>query len=161
MPTFLSPKMPCTMARVPTAPTAPAAMALTPSIANVFAPSRVTGLRRRRKLRCGLLRRRRLVAIWNGLVVRRRRRPLVVRFFLRGLLKSINSSPSGFFLRALALGRETLRTVRVVLRRGLMALLRRAAERFTKRPFRLRCARRRDRELFFRGLINRTRLNSG
>jgi hypothetical protein len=50
--------------------------------------------------------------------------------------------------------------VRVVLRRGLVALLRRAAERFTKRPLRLRCARR-DRELFLRGLINRTRLNSG
>jgi hypothetical protein len=49
--------------------------------------------------------------------------------------------------------------VRVVLRRGLMALLRRAAERFAKRPLRLR--RRVDRELFFRGLINRTRLNSG
>jgi hypothetical protein len=52
--------------------------------------------------------------------------------------------------------------VRVVLRRGLMALLRRAAERFVKRPLRLGALRRRvDRELFFRGLINRTRLNSG
>jgi hypothetical protein len=34
------------------------------------------------------------------------------------------------------------------------------AERFTKRPLALR-ARRRDREFFLRGLINRTRLNSG
>lgn len=89
----------------------------------------------------------------------------MVRFFLRGLLKSINSSPSGFFLRALALGRETLRMVLVALRRrGLVALLRRAAERFTKRPRLVRCGRRRrvDRELgFLRGLINRTRLNSG
>jgi hypothetical protein len=112
-------------------------MALTLSIANDFTPSRETGLRRREWNLRGLLRRR-LVIVVCGLV-RRRRRPLVVRFFLRGLLKSINSSPSGFFLRALALGRETLRMVLVALRRrGLVALLRRAAERFTKRPFLLR-----------------------
>lgn len=93
----------------------------------------------------------------------------MVRFlFLRGLLKSINSSPSGFLLRALALGRETLRmTVRTGLRRlvlRLAAVARRAAERFTKRPLLLRALRVRrrvDREVFVRGLINRTRLNSG
>jgi hypothetical protein len=79
---------------------------------------------------------------------------------LRGLLKSINSSPSGFFLRALALGRETLRTtVRVTLRRR-GGLRRRAAERFTNCPFFLRGVRRRE-LVFLRGLINRTRLNCG
>jgi hypothetical protein len=96
---------------------------------------------------------------------------LFVFLFLRGFDKSINSSPSGFFLlAALADGREILRRTRTAVRRPRMGLRRRAEprrrlvtrfgeRRFVNWPVLLRL--RRVLPFFFFGLMSRTRLNCG
>src|SRR5579883_2613061 len=111
MPVFLLPSTPCTSARVPTAPTAPATIAFVPSIANDFAPM-PAGLWRRWLRRKGLLRRRELrlrEAFTNGFLLRLR------FFFFLGFAKNNNSSPIGFFLRPRPDGR---RGANLFLRRG-------------------------------------------